>query len=285
MFAPDLFLVDKEPLGLRGEVRSTLEMLQERGTRRVLGLRDVMDEPTSLVDERWTRRNFELPAALRHRHPVRRPARPDPLHELLGLDALAGRSRSRAIRRPRARPRSTPSWISSGPVRGLFILVTPGGGGDGAELIDWVIRAYEADPDLPHRAVILFGPFMPAEQREAFQERCWPTATRGWKRSTFEARVEPYFERASAWSRWAATTRSARSSPSASYTAGAAHRPQARAISARRAGAALGPAHAARRRHAARGHHGHGAQGPARPTGTARGGPRRISVGSSASPS
>ena len=28
IFDPDLFIVDKEPLGLRGEVRQTLEMLQ-----------------------------------------------------------------------------------------------------------------------------------------------------------------------------------------------------------------------------------------------------------------
>ena len=54
IFEPDLFLVDKEPLGLRGEVRSTLETLKARGTRCVLGLRDVMDEPASLVEE-WQR--------------------------------------------------------------------------------------------------------------------------------------------------------------------------------------------------------------------------------------
>ena len=51
IFEPDLFLVDKEPLGLRGEVGSTLELLKRRGTHCVLGLRDVMDEPTLLVDE------------------------------------------------------------------------------------------------------------------------------------------------------------------------------------------------------------------------------------------
>ncbi len=32
-----------------------------------------------------------------------------------------------------------------------YILVTPGGGGDGEELIDWVLRAYEADPAFPIR--------------------------------------------------------------------------------------------------------------------------------------
>ena len=44
IFDPHLFLVDKEPLGLRGEARDTLVMLKERGTRLVLGLRDVRSD-------------------------------------------------------------------------------------------------------------------------------------------------------------------------------------------------------------------------------------------------
>ena len=44
IFQPDIFIVDKEPLGLRGEVEETLGMLKERGTRLVLGLRDVQRE-------------------------------------------------------------------------------------------------------------------------------------------------------------------------------------------------------------------------------------------------
>ena len=48
-FDPDIFIVDKEPLGLRGEVTGTLEMLKARGTPLVLGLRDVMDEPAALA--------------------------------------------------------------------------------------------------------------------------------------------------------------------------------------------------------------------------------------------
>src|SRR5271169_608355 len=55
MFDPDLFIVDKEPLGLRGEVGPTLELLRRRGTPIVLGLRDVMDEPAQLEPE-WSRK-------------------------------------------------------------------------------------------------------------------------------------------------------------------------------------------------------------------------------------
>ncbi len=63
MFDPDIFIVDKEPLGLRGEVQDTLKMLKERGVPLVLGLRDVMDEPGLLAPE-WKRKNV-IPAAAR----------------------------------------------------------------------------------------------------------------------------------------------------------------------------------------------------------------------------
>ena len=59
-FRPDLFLVDKEPLGLKGEVLPTLQMLKAQGTTLVLGLRDIMDEPALLLRE-WKRKQV-LPA-------------------------------------------------------------------------------------------------------------------------------------------------------------------------------------------------------------------------------
>src|SRR2546428_2507538 len=55
IFDPDLFIADKEPVGLRGEVLPTLKALKRRGTRLVLGLRDVMDEPR-LLEPEWQRK-------------------------------------------------------------------------------------------------------------------------------------------------------------------------------------------------------------------------------------
>lgn len=194
VFAPDMFLVDKEPLGLRGEVRSTLELLKIRGARCVLGLRDVMDEPASLVDE-WQRKGV-FPALANLYDDIWVYGLPeifDPLREIPGFSAFAGRARFTGYLR-RNMP-ETPDLRLEHPVpEGEFLLVTPGGGGDGAELVDWVVRAYEEDPGLPHRAVLLLGPFMPAEQRRAFQERV--NRDRRLEAITFEARVEPYFERA-----------------------------------------------------------------------------------------
>ncbi|MEL0079662.1 MAG: hypothetical protein VW774_09465, partial [Rhodospirillales bacterium] len=54
-FDPDIFIVDKEPLGLRGEAEETLKLLKSNGTRLVLGLRDVMDDPDQLAPE-WERK-------------------------------------------------------------------------------------------------------------------------------------------------------------------------------------------------------------------------------------
>src|SRR5687767_1895677 len=55
-FEPDLLIVDKEPMGLRGELEETLSFLKTRATTVVLGLRDVMDAP-KLLDVEWKQRD------------------------------------------------------------------------------------------------------------------------------------------------------------------------------------------------------------------------------------
>ncbi len=171
VFAPDVFIVDKEPLGLRGEIQDTLEVLKARGTRLVLGLRDVMDDPASLAEE-WARKN-----------PV--PALRTLYDDILvyGLpqmcDPLAGIGLPESVRRKMtytgylesARSAGPPAAHAAAALSDPFILVTPGGGGDGEELIDWVIGAYETDPALPHPALIVFGPFMRQRRREQFRMR------------------------------------------------------------------------------------------------------------------
>ena len=52
-FKPDLFVVDKEPLGLKKEVQPVLQWFRRHlpKTRTVLGLRDVMDDAATVQDE------------------------------------------------------------------------------------------------------------------------------------------------------------------------------------------------------------------------------------------
>ena len=170
IFDPDVFIVDKEPQGLRGEVIDTLTEMKTRGTRLILGLRDVMDEPRLLVPE-WRRKKV-LPL-LR-----------DIYDEIwvFGLEQicnpLAEMNLPRKVERkliytgylPR-RVGQAESVLAPEITNRPYILVTPGGGGDGAPLIDWVLRAYESDRLLPYPALLVFGPFMPPEQQSEFIER------------------------------------------------------------------------------------------------------------------
>lgn len=196
VFDPHMFLVDKEPLGLRGEVRPTLEMLRGRGTHCVLGLRDVMDDPVLLQDE-WERKSV-VPALKDSFDEIwiyGLPEIHDPLSEISGTASLRSKVRFTGYLK-RELPKGSLDRIEFELPEEPFILVTPGGGGDGEALIDWVLRAYEHDKSLRTRALILFGPFMNADVRRGFLERiqeldCVHAVT-------FAAEVEGLFEKAAA---------------------------------------------------------------------------------------
>ena len=170
IFDPDLFLVDKEPLGLRGEVRATLETLRTHGTRIVLGLRDVMDDPDALQPE-WKRKRAQ-PALRDLYDDIWVYGLPQICDPLAGID-LADSVRRKMVytgylrRHVSATADAAISLVGTEP----YVLVTPGGGGDGDALVDWVVRAYEDDPNQPYRALIVFGPFMQSDQQQAFRQR------------------------------------------------------------------------------------------------------------------
>jgi predicted glycosyltransferase len=52
-----------------------------------------------------------------------------------------------------------------------YLLVTTGGGGDGEDVVDWVLRAYEQDPQQPHPALLVLGPFMHSDRQSEFLQR------------------------------------------------------------------------------------------------------------------
>ena len=194
IFKPDILTVDKEPLGLRGEVLETLELMRERGVPAVLGLRDVMDEPAQLQPE-WTRKNV-VPALQRYYSEMWVYGLPQICEPLAGI-ALPPGVRKQMNYTGYLR-RTAPSHGAIDPSIGFgdapFILVTPGGGGDGEALIDWVLAAYEADPRLPYPALLVVAPFMQPEQQAGFQQRVarLPRV----KAITFDARIETLMQRA-----------------------------------------------------------------------------------------
>ena len=171
-FRPDLFIVDKEPLGLRGELEPTLGYLKAEGTRLVLGLRDVMDSARQLAAE-WARNDV-----LRKMDAIYDDIwvyGPESFYDpLAGLDLPAGlhdRLTWTGFLR-REVPSVPPLHGSHLPDKAL--LVTAGGGGDGASLMHQVIEAYRSDPGLVWPVILVLGPFMKAEEREELRRKVGP---------------------------------------------------------------------------------------------------------------
>ncbi len=193
IYDPDLFLVDKEPLGLRGEVENTLAMLNARGTPCVLGLRDVLDEPSLLVPE-WKRKRA-VPALTRYYHDIWVYGLPQIYDPLQGV-AIPDSVRSKVTYTgylPRHVPQAAPD-LDLEKIARPYLLITVGGGGDGAQIVDWVLRAYESDPDLPYPALLVLGPFMASELQNEFLARAGRLPKI--EAITFEARMESLMDRA-----------------------------------------------------------------------------------------
>lgn len=170
-FDPDLVIVDKEPTGLRGELLPALDILRRRGARIVLGLRDVLDEPSVVLSE-W-RQSGALDLLERVYDDILVYGVESIYQPLTGLprpERFAHKLRYTGYLK-RAVPSPMPPIRYPRITKGPFILVTPGGGGDGAGVIDWVISAYEADPAIELPALVVFGPFMSRERRREFSER------------------------------------------------------------------------------------------------------------------
>jgi predicted glycosyltransferase len=186
-YEPDVLIVDKEPTGFRGELLPALEVLAAQGrTKLVLGLRDVLDEPEVLATE-WARKEaIQATEAfydeiwvygLRSIY--------DPTKGLGLSPAVQDRMHWTGYLRRDLGPLDEPPEQP-------YVLITPGGGGDGAMMVDLVLSAYERDPDLAPRAVLVYGPFLSGDTREAFETRV--DALQGRVTTVgFESRIETLF--------------------------------------------------------------------------------------------
>ncbi|MEX0286506.1 MAG: glycosyltransferase family protein [Paracoccaceae bacterium] len=169
-YDPDIVIVDKEPTGFRGEMLPTLDMLRKQGRAKlVLGLRDVLDEPEVLTAE-WDRKGA-VAATEQYYDEIWVYGVRSVYDPVQGLD-LDPRVAQRMhwtgyLRRD----------VPSGPTPTLeepsepYVLITPGGGGDGQAMVDLVLSAYEQDPSLTPNAKIVYGPFLSGETREDFETR------------------------------------------------------------------------------------------------------------------
>ena len=165
-YDPDLLIVDKEPTGFRGELLPALERLKADGkTKLVLGLRDVLDEPKVLATE-WARKGA-VEATEKFYDDIWVYGVKSVYNPVEGLD-LSQEARDRMhwtgyLRREITDATDTPE--------DPYILITPGGGGDGKAMVDLVLAAYEQDPDLSPRALLVYGPFLSGDVRDEFEAR------------------------------------------------------------------------------------------------------------------
>ncbi len=180
-FQPDLFLCDKSPSGLMGELAPTLDRLRtdSPGTRMVLGWRDILDGPDRMraewrktgvlthidrwYDEVWVygdptlfdvREEYDLP-----RHISDRVRYVGYLSPQLSPEAVSdARAELEAL---------APGESGSGPIA----LVTVGGGEDGESVLARWIQAARAGL-LPKglRSVLVTGPMMPEDAQARITE-------------------------------------------------------------------------------------------------------------------
>ena len=170
-FEPDVFVVDKLPRGVAGELEPTLELLRRPGAsprcRCVLGLRDILDEPRR-VREEWARQAYES-AVGRYFDAVwvyGDQAVYDPVIEYGFGPMMAAKVRYTGYLE-RLQPAEDSDVCRPDLVRELGLpegtrlaLCMVGGGEDGALLAE-AFAAASLPPDMA--GVVLTGPFMPKD--------------------------------------------------------------------------------------------------------------------------
>jgi len=186
-FQPQLFIVDKEPLGLRKEVLPTLKWLQRSrpDTRAILGLRDIMDDAATvkkdwqekgiyeilqnLYSEIWVYGNREFY---------------DPIAEYDIAESISQKMYFTGYI-----PRKTPGPEAVRHIRkelgvtpdDKLVVVTTGGGGDGYLVMrNYVMMLESAAKPLPFKSVLITGPFMPKNKRRKIFKRARKLGVRGY---------------------------------------------------------------------------------------------------------
>lgn len=163
-FSPHAVLVDHAPLGLRSEILPMLDSQRRKPDRPfiVLGLRDIIDEPGTVM-ARWNTDNtYRLIEDYYDQILVYgAPSCFDPVTAYEFPGTLSGRTSFVGF----VTESSLPPTVEMPRCDRPFVLVTVGGGEDGAVIVDAVIDAIASIPGHPEfETVILAGPLL-AESR------------------------------------------------------------------------------------------------------------------------
>ena len=168
-FRPDIFIADKEPRGLRGELDPTLPRLRDMNCEVILGLREVLDEPSDVRDEwartdavRWVADYYDriwVYGSADFFDPLAAIPMPVEVRERIEYVGFLART---VPGHPVPRDHSLPDD---------FILVTAGGGGDAADLMRQVLATKAFDRANHHPFVLVLGPYMSLAEKSEIRAR------------------------------------------------------------------------------------------------------------------
>lgn len=169
-FRPDLLIADNVPRGALGELEPTLHDLADRSVPRVLGLRDVLDDPPAVARQWSEARNEEAIASFYEHVWVYGDPR---LYDLAAECHFSGDVRRKLHylgyldQRQRLRTPVLPAVTEDPLPDGPFALCTVGGGQDGDRLAEAFARS---EPPSGVRRVVVAGPDMDGRGRQRLHD-------------------------------------------------------------------------------------------------------------------
>ena len=171
-FQPNLFIVDKEPLGLKKEVLPTLLWMHQHlpNTKTILGLRDIMDSAETIRKD-WGKKGVygildKLYSEIwvygirEFYDPVQEYAISEAISRKMHFTGYIPRkvSDDKAVRQIKKEQRLNKN--------DKLVVVTIGGGGDGYKVMDTFLTMLESElSSPPFKSVLITGPFMPRKKR------------------------------------------------------------------------------------------------------------------------
>lgn len=176
-FRPHLFLVDNTPVGMKGEILPTLELLRRQGKARIaLNLRDVLDDPET-IRARW-REDDVFVALDRFYDRIFVLGDSEVFNSVAAYDLPADRTEFLGYVTPtRRRVLEEHPTDKSRPCSGPRILLTAGGGGDGVEFLteatEGIFRRTRASGEGalgPVQIEVITGPLMEAAGRQRLRK-------------------------------------------------------------------------------------------------------------------
>lgn len=180
-FLPDLFIVDKEPQGLKREVLPALEWIHQnlKKTKTILGLRDIMDEAETVKTD-WTEKDVYSTITQLYSevwvygqkefyNPIVEYDIPEVISKKLHFTGYIPRRVPEADKVQELRLQHNVMKNEN------LVTVTTGGGGDGFRVLDSFLLMLEEMKERnilpPFQSALITGPFLSKDEKKVILER------------------------------------------------------------------------------------------------------------------